>query len=51
MKSQLPEVAIDQLMRDVGLFLDGFGMNATPGLHCMPWEAASATQRFRLCVT
>jgi hypothetical protein len=33
----------------VGIFsVNGFGMNAPPGLHCMPWETASASLRFSL---
>jgi hypothetical protein len=29
----------------LALFVIGFGMNATPGLHCISWGIASSTLR------
>lgn len=46
MKNSPPHrVAVIQRMLTVIPIVIGFGMNATPGLHCISWGIASSTLR------
>jgi hypothetical protein len=46
MKNSPPRrAAMIQRMLTVVLLVIGFGMNATPGLHCISWGIASSTLR------